>query len=268
MREISSGLFRFVTLSLLVFALAAGLRAEEPRSKVRLTQVATIDSLLSGCYDGWITLEEFLSYGDFGLGTVDRIDGELTILDGVPYQSLFDGTTVVAARDLKLPFASVVPFAPTGVVVMNIDSPAAEEEITERIDALFPNRNRPLAIRIEGDFTDLRTRSEVGQDKPYRPLAETMKDAERRFELGALSGTVVGFRTPSFMKGLNIPGYHYHFIDSSKQIGGHLLQFSVTSGKGMILPIDEFLLILPELPGELDFQRDRSEELNAVEKSR
>ncbi|MBQ1455804.1 MAG: acetolactate decarboxylase [Thermoguttaceae bacterium] len=268
MRETSSGQVRFVTLCLLFFALAAGLPAEEPRTEARLTQVATIDSLLSGCYDGWISLEEFLSYGDFGLGTVDRINGELTILDGVPYQSLFDGTTVVAARDLKLPFASVVPFDPVGAIVMNIDSPSTEDEITERIDTLFPNQNRPLAIRIEGDFTDLRARSEVGQNKPYRPLAETMKDAERRFELGTLSGTVVGFRTPSLMKGLNIPGYHYHFIDSSKQIGGHLLQFSVTSGKGTVLPIDEFLLILPELPSELDLERDRSEELNAVEKGR
>lgn len=260
----------FKTLFLVFIVLVTGLHAEENPSSTpsRLTQVSTINALLSGCYDGWISLEKLLSYGDFGLGTVDRIDGELTVLDGIPYQTRFDGTTTVAPPSQTLPFASVVPFNISDATVLDVDELTTQDQITERIDQLFPNLNRPLAICIEGDFTDLRARSEVGQNKPYRPLAETMKDAERRFELGALSGTVVCFRTPSLMKGLNVPGYHCHFLDSTKHRGGHLLDFSITSGKVSILPVDEFLLILPELPDGFDLERDRSVELDAVEKSR
>jgi acetolactate decarboxylase len=39
---------------------------------------------MSGRYDGVMPIPELLRYGEFGLGTLDHLDGELIVLDGVP----------------------------------------------------------------------------------------------------------------------------------------------------------------------------------------
>ena len=40
--------------------------------------------LLDGGYEGVATLEEALAGGDHGLGTVERLNGELVVVDGQP----------------------------------------------------------------------------------------------------------------------------------------------------------------------------------------
>lgn len=42
-----------------------------------LTQVGTINTLLSGVYDGEFTLRELLKRGDLGVGTFNTLNGEL-----------------------------------------------------------------------------------------------------------------------------------------------------------------------------------------------
>ena len=39
-----------------------------------------------GQYDGVMEIAEILRYGGFGVGTLDRLDGELIVLDGKAYQ--------------------------------------------------------------------------------------------------------------------------------------------------------------------------------------
>jgi acetolactate decarboxylase len=43
------------------------------------------------------------------------------------------------------------------------------------------------------------------------------------FEFRHIRGTIVGFRLPEFMKNINVPGYHLHFITEDKKAGGHVL---------------------------------------------
>ncbi|MDO4586554.1 MAG: acetolactate decarboxylase [Planctomycetia bacterium] len=227
-----------------------------------LTQVSVIDSLLGGDYDGWMTLKELRSYGNFGLGTIDRIDGELIILDGVFYVWKSNGTIKVPSAETTVPLASIVNFVPEIKVPLpeNLDF----DDVSELIRQKIPNENIPVAIHIQGTFTNIRTRSAYCQEKPYRPLAEVMK-TQPEFELGTVEGDIVGFYLPGFVKGINVPGVHFHFISSDRQQGGHLMTFQTKSGTISFCPIYQFQILLPQTDNNIDLNKDRSAELYQVE---
>ena len=65
----------------------------------KITQVSVLNALMSGRYDGVMPIAELLRYGDFGLGTLDQLDGELIVLDGRAYQARGDGAVVEAGSD-------------------------------------------------------------------------------------------------------------------------------------------------------------------------
>lgn len=39
-----------------------------------------------------------------------------------------------------------------------------------------------------------------------------------------MRGTLAGFRFPNYTQGINVPGYHLHFLTEDKQFGGHVLE--------------------------------------------
>ena len=43
-------------------------------------------------FDGAVSVEELLRRGDFGLGTLAGLDGEIMVLDGTAYQAKGDGS--------------------------------------------------------------------------------------------------------------------------------------------------------------------------------
>lgn len=47
-----------------------------------LFQVSTIDALMQGVYDGNTKLAELAEKGDFGIGTINGLDGELVLENG------------------------------------------------------------------------------------------------------------------------------------------------------------------------------------------
>jgi acetolactate decarboxylase len=48
--------------------------------------------------------------------------------------------------------------------------------------------------------------------------------------LSGIHGTLVGFRAPRYAQGTAVAGYHLHFIDASRTVGGHVLDFALESG--------------------------------------
>jgi hypothetical protein len=56
-----------------------------------LFQTSTIDALLISVYDGDISCGRLLKHGDFGIGTFDRLDEEMVILEGTIYEVKGDG---------------------------------------------------------------------------------------------------------------------------------------------------------------------------------
>jgi len=66
-----------------------------------ITQVSTIDALMTGVYDGPTTLGELRTKGDFGLGTFATLDGEMVLLDGVFYQVTSTGAVLRPGPEVR-----------------------------------------------------------------------------------------------------------------------------------------------------------------------
>ncbi len=190
-------------------------------------QHSLFSALADGVYDGTIAVAQLKEKGDFGLGTFDRLDGEMIMLDGIVYQAKADGTVAVAGDSMTSPFASVTAFRPGHTFTLSGRYPLAS--VREGIDREYPFFNYPCAIRVKGTFRMMRVRSVPAQQKPYRRLVEVTKQ-QPVFEYENVNGTIVGFRLPASMSGINVPGYHFHFLSDDKARGGHIIDFVMTSG--------------------------------------
>jgi len=42
-------------------------------------------------------------------------------------------------------------------------------------------------------------------------------------------GTVVGFRFPDLIAGIEVPGWHLHFLSKDRTHGGHIMSLAVTN---------------------------------------
>lgn len=255
----------FAVVSLLLITGCATDR--ENRCRDMVTQVATIDSLLAGVYDGSMSLGELKKHGDFGIGTFDRLDGEMLLTEGVVYQIRADGKVYLPPDSMTTPFASVCFFQADRRE--EVRKPLGYQELCSLIDRMVPNRNIFAAVRIRGNFSAVRTRSVPAQNKPYKPLSEVTK-TQPEFELGTVSGTVIGYRLPQYVKGVNVPGYHLHFLSADSRRGGHLLNLRLENGVVEVDELDRFYMILPKQSedfGKADLDRDRSKELKQVEGS-
>jgi acetolactate decarboxylase len=40
---------------------------------------------------------------------------------------------------------------------------------------------------------------------------------------------MVGVWFPTYLQQINVPGFHFHFIDEARQIGGHVFNFKIVS---------------------------------------
>lgn len=207
-----------------------------------LFQTSTVDALLDGKYDGDVSFGELRGSGDFGLGTLEALDGEMVALDGKFYQVRADGRVYRIGEHAKTPFAVVTFFEPGPSVTLA--GPMDFGEFRARLDGLAGGEGSCHAVRVDGRFGHVRTRSVPRQKKPYPPLSEVVKD-QPVFELNDVSGSLVGFRFPSYAQGLNVAGYHLHFVTLDRSAGGHVLDFTLEHGE---LRIDSEADLRLELP--------------------
>jgi len=230
-----------------------------------LFQTSTIDALLEGVYDGDMTLGELRKHGDIGIGTFDDLDGEMIGLGGQFYQVKVDGVAYPVNDSMQTPFA-VVTFFDSDEAVLLQES-LNYTQLESHLDDILPTENIFYAIKIEGVFEYIKTRSVPRQSRPYRPLVEATKN-QSTFEFHNLEGTIVGFRTPEYMRGVNVPGYHFHFITQDKVAGGHLLDCRLQRVKIEIDCTSRFYMTLPGSKEfyEADLAKTKQTELEKVEK--
>jgi acetolactate decarboxylase len=230
-----------------------------------LFQVSTIDALMTGIYDGETTLGSLKEKGDFGLGTFNALDGEMILLDGRFYRITAAGTVERPDPGTKTPFAAVTFFDADRTVPL--EKGLDFRQFVVKTDKLLPTPNVFYAIKITGTFEMVRARSVARQTKPYRPLDEVVKN-QRVFNLSKVEGTIVGFRCPPYVKGVNVPGYHLHFITADRKAGGHVLDFKVEKAVLEVDDTSEFNLVLPSDKAfyGADLTPDREQAVKAVEK--
>ena len=219
-----------------------------------LFQAAPLQSLMLGNYYGFITLKEILEHGDTGMGTLDGLDGEMIILDGIAYQAKADGTIATPDITTTSPFGCAAHFeSDMTVYPENADSLAG---LSAMLTAAIPENDRNLfyMAKITGTFKSLLLRSVARQKEPYLPINGAMKNDQQVFTLENTEGTAVALYCPNYMDRVNMHGWHLHFITADRKRGGHVLDIRTGSVAADICTLDRHEMRLPRngIFGQLD----------------
>lgn len=253
-------------LSVLAFGGVAHAKVEANET---IYQPALLQSLTLGYYDGFITVKDFKKLGDTGIGTFQGVNGELIALNGHVYQALGDGSVVEAAPDETIPFGNITHFdVDYTEKVANVQDMASLKAIVDKTVNTM-GKNYFYMVKVDGTFNSVLVRSELVQRPPYRPLAQALAEDQREFTYKNISGTLVALYCPSYVKGVNTPGWHFHFISDKRDKGGHVLaldiknaviSYDVTRNYSIVLPNDDNF-------GKLDLSLDQSKDIHKVEQA-
>lgn len=208
-----------------------------------LFQVAGFTALRDGRYDGTFDVARLSDHGDVGLGTFNALDGEMVVVDGKVYQIDGFGEARIAPPGTKTPFAFVTRFRADRK--LRVDRPMSSQEVQTWIDLMAPQRDRTVAIRIEGRFDGLQARSFAPQQKPYLPFAKIV-DRQSMLPYGEVVGSFVGFRMPPSVAPGNVPGFHFHFVTQDRKKGGHVLGFRLVKGTISVMKVGPTTVVANE----------------------
>ena len=238
------------------------------RKTRQFTQISLFSVLLGGHYDGIVSVGEVKRLGNLAIATMDRLDGEVQMIDGVVYQACADGQVYLPGDDETIPFGTIADFRPEATV--RLAGIPDYGQFEARMNECCPRNDFPLAIRLCGGFSRVKVRSVRRQEQDGVGLAEAAKE-EAVFEFGDVRGDLVGFRLPDYVGGINAPGWHLHFMDEDRKHGGHVLNFSLIEGDLSFCHASDYHIRLPDSPeifAGLDLGRDWSGDLKKAEAER
>ena len=207
-----------------------------------LFQASTIGALLDGAFDGDLSFGELAEHGDLGLGTLNGLDGEMIALDGEFFRADVDGAIHRVPPEARTPFAVVTRFE--AEVDERLEGKLSHDELLARLDALVPAATSSCAIRLDGRFELVHARSVPAQTPPYRPLTEVVAE-QHVFDFEDVAGTMLGFRFPAYAEGIEVGGYHLHFISEDRARGGHVLDSRSSGLRARLDPSNDLHVELP-----------------------
>jgi acetolactate decarboxylase len=205
-------------------------------------QVSTGNALIAGLYQGAVNFKTLRQHGDFGLGSVEGMDGELIAIDGQFYRIDPQGKMNVIPNEQKTGYAIVTHFKP--VSHFHVHGIKNFSQLVSTLNQHLPSRNIPYAIMIKGHYDSLRLRAVRGAKPPYPPFSKLVKK-QAIFNFKNKNGNGVGFFTPPFLSKVNVPGYHIHFITSDRKTGGHILNCKISDADIYLMPMHHLTIAFP-----------------------
>lgn len=185
-----------------------------------------------GLIEGHKEVGAILEHGDFGLGTLSMLDGEVTILNGEAYKQEANGNCTLVPNSALSPFMMVTFFQEqdaTYCPISEVDWNSLRSTLRDKM----PSSNVFAAIKVIGDFKYLKLRAVKKQER-NRPLLEVAQE-QQVYEMTNESGYLVGFWTPQIVgHSLSVPGFHLHYLSTDKSKGGHVLDLQMHSGEAWI----------------------------------
>jgi len=188
---------------------------------------SVLKALDNGVLEGNMKVGELKQHGDFGLGTFNRLNGEMVVLDHVVYRVTQEGKIVQPDVETLIPYSIITFYHQDDTLSLNgeIDYPALKAYIDRRV----PSRNLFYAFRIRGDFGYIKCGGANIQEKPYNKSLLQMLANRPVYEVRHIKGTLVGFWCPEYIGDINTVGFHLHFLSDDHSIGGHLMEFTARS---------------------------------------
>jgi len=92
-------------------------------------------------------------------------------------------------------------------------------------------------------------------DKELVRLKQIMEN-QPTFDFENVEGIIVGLRCPRYMKGVNVPGYHLHFLTKDRRAGGHVLELTIDKASARIDRTGDFY--------KLNMEKDTGSDIKAV----
>ena len=235
----------------------------------KMYQVSTLQALALGYTRTVITVGELLREGDTGLGTYEDVNGEMIVLDGRCYRAQRDGSVIEVAPDAGVPFAAVAALhGERQFPLENMpDIKSVRTELTLRIEEHF-GLNSMHVVRIDGLFEMVDARSEAPYRSQHVTLKEILESNQTSFVFDNIRGTLMGVYYPDHMDGINMPGWHLHFLSEDRKWGGHVFNVSVKEAN---VRLDKLNRIEIQLPMDAAFdtyslKTASEEEISKVEK--
>jgi len=265
MLQDSKSFFILMTLCLFAFSCNAPVAERELSLLNKVYQYGTIQALLEGHYDAELSMADLKKHGDTGIGTFNALDGEMVVLNDTVFQVKSDGLVYIPSDSVLTPYATLVPFKAD--TILSVNGALNYTDFQSLVDGILPSKNLFYAFRIDGIFNDLKVRSVPRQSPPYLPLDQVVS-GQTMFGFESIEGTLVGFHFPEYTSQISVPGYHFHFISTDRQQGGHVLFFESMTAEMQLDIISGMDLELPtsEAFKNLDLTKDREEALEKVEK--
>ena len=257
-------------IGVLMAALAiTGCGAQEAESDA-LYQVNLLQSLTAGGYDGAISVKELKEHGNTGIGTFEGVNGEMIVLDGTVYQALWDGSVVEADDEETVPYATVT-YMDEDVKVDSVTASDIDDlktKLTEYVQE--QGANQIYMIELTCSCDSIYVRSELKQEKPYRPLNEALAEDQREFNYDNATGTIVGLYTPAYLGQVNGVGWHFHFVSDDRTEGGHVLDLTNLTGSLVMDQIQEFDMWVEDTDdfNAMDLSEDQSQRIHSVEQDK
>ena len=225
-----------------------------------LIRASTLNALMLGNFDKTVSVKDFLHHADTGIGTYTGLDGEAIFEDGVAYKATADGKVSVMQPEDGVAFGTVAKFDES-VPEVELKNISDIETLKQALEPYVKDdQNIFYMIKAKGVFKTMHVRSCFASEKPYPTLSEVAQD-QREFHFENTRGDVIAVWCPKYVNGINLPGWHFHYLSGDKTQGGHILGLSADSLRVKINKIERFDLTLPQNP---EFaKRDLCEDLSA-----
>jgi acetolactate decarboxylase len=203
-------------------------------------QVSTYGRLSEGGYQGMISIDRLLEHGDFGIGTVEGIDGEMMVLNGVAYRA---GTDLVP---VEVPAGTLIPFA-----MLTYFDDMLSYQLNEELNyTAFKDRMEDvLQLYLSTPHDRCRVRFDHHTERagaagalsawwtlwPTRPPCAwiTSGNDDRLLYLGRLGE-------------INVPGFHMHFLSQDLSYGGHVLDAEFSGIAVNVDPIRSYAILVTD----------------------
>lgn len=234
----------------------------------KMLQASTLNALMLGNFDCTISVGAFLQDADTGIGTYTGLNGEAIFENGVAYRATADGTVTVMAPTDGVAFGTVSKFDATAPV-RTLEDIASIEVLKDKLAPyVSENPNIFYMLKATGTFRQMHVRSCYACEKPYPTLSEAASH-QKEFQYQNVAGSVIAVYCPPYVEGMNLPGWHFHFLSGDKTKGGHILGLAADSLAVQLNSINDWELLLPENPefAHRDLCEDLSAKTAAVEGS-
>lgn len=237
-------------------------------SENKMYQVSTLQALALGYTRAVVSVRELLRKGDTGLGTFEGVNGEMIVMEGYCYRADQEGRVSLVGPETGVPFAAVAKhfgaqrFAMDGMP----DIESVRTQLTEQIEERF-GLNSMHVVRVDGEFEKVDARSESPYRSHHVTLKEILSETQKAFVFENIRGSLVGVYFPDYMDGINMPGWHLHFLSDDRTKGGHVFDVSIRTGTARV---DKISCMELDLPKEAVFdtyalKQDLRDEIKSVE---